>query len=215
MSCTTKGYLVTLIKEECCGECTQSSCECANLCYHMYTCDPLCYQYTNGHMCKHIHRVHSLRQQWLQTKQGDIQDSLGTEVEDIDISMDDPLEFAEHVRNPSTGKKRSVAHKIDKIFLLNTDPTIQLKTFQSCVKSLEEIITIENTSIHSVLPHINSLLHNAVLSCRAAMSSVTCEAPPKPFEGEMLPPNKSLEHQWRFKATSKAPGRKKSGLVLR
>ena len=26
----------------------------------MYACDSNCYTYTNGHICKHIHRVHSL-----------------------------------------------------------------------------------------------------------------------------------------------------------
>ena len=26
----------------------------------MYKCDPKCYEYNNGHICKHIHRVHSL-----------------------------------------------------------------------------------------------------------------------------------------------------------
>ena len=35
--------------------------ECKKLCYHMYECDQLCYDYTNGHLCKHIHRVDSIR----------------------------------------------------------------------------------------------------------------------------------------------------------
>ncbi len=30
------------------------------LCSHMYTCDKCCYDYNNGHICRHIHRVHSL-----------------------------------------------------------------------------------------------------------------------------------------------------------
>ena len=28
----------------------------------MYTCDSRCYDYGNGHICKHVHRVHSLQQ---------------------------------------------------------------------------------------------------------------------------------------------------------
>ena len=28
----------------------------------MYRCDSKCYSYNNGHICKHIHRVHSLSQ---------------------------------------------------------------------------------------------------------------------------------------------------------
>lgn len=34
--------------------------ECGFVCMHMYKCDPLCYDYTNGHICKHIHRIRSL-----------------------------------------------------------------------------------------------------------------------------------------------------------
>ncbi len=43
-----------------------SCAECKHLCYHMYSCDQHCYDYNNGHMCKHIHRVHSI---WLQQHQ--------------------------------------------------------------------------------------------------------------------------------------------------
>ena len=35
--------------------------ECGNLCYHQYRCDSSCYDYTNGHICKHLHRVHSMK----------------------------------------------------------------------------------------------------------------------------------------------------------
>lgn len=34
--------------------------ECTFLCVHMYRCDSKCYDFNNGHICKHIHRVHSL-----------------------------------------------------------------------------------------------------------------------------------------------------------
>ena len=27
---------------------------------HMYKCDTTCYDFNNAHICKHIHRVHSL-----------------------------------------------------------------------------------------------------------------------------------------------------------
>ena len=38
--------------------CTQA--ECGKLCYYMYSCDVMCYDYNNGHVCEHIHRVHSI-----------------------------------------------------------------------------------------------------------------------------------------------------------
>ena len=52
------GYSVT----EKNGVCSQSVChikcsrsECGSLCRHMYDCE--CYDYANGHICKHIHAV--------------------------------------------------------------------------------------------------------------------------------------------------------------
>lgn len=60
------GYMITWYQANC-QECQMSSfsrtCnspECLFLCYHMYSCDPCCYSYNNGHICEHIHRVHSL-----------------------------------------------------------------------------------------------------------------------------------------------------------
>ena len=38
------------------------------------------------------------------------------------------------------------------------------------MKELERVISLENTPVHSSLPNINSLLHNAVLTCMVAMS---------------------------------------------
>ena len=57
---STNGYLVTNVTDSC-AECTDSMLckkgECKHLCRHMYLCS--CYDYNNGHLCKHIHRVHS------------------------------------------------------------------------------------------------------------------------------------------------------------
>ena len=55
------GYIVNKVKDTC-VECTDSkvckSAECSFRCQCMYTCS--CYDYNNGHLCKHVHRVHSL-----------------------------------------------------------------------------------------------------------------------------------------------------------
>ena len=58
------GYTVTLVKENC-GDCEGqptlcTAQECGFVCWHMYKCDKACYDYNNGHVCKHIHRVHSM-----------------------------------------------------------------------------------------------------------------------------------------------------------
>lgn len=73
------------------------------------------------------------------------------------------------------------------------------------------MVTITNKFVHPVLPHINSLLHNAILACKA--SDVECST--GEFEKENIPANKKMDHQWRFQATAKAPGRKKQGQILK
>ena len=40
--------------------CSVTSPECQFLCSHLYTCDKKCYNFDNEHICKHIHKVHSL-----------------------------------------------------------------------------------------------------------------------------------------------------------
>ena len=85
------------------------------------------------------------------------------------------------------------------------DPSIKLRTFQTHVKTLQDIDTnhtIENTGVHSVLPHVNSLLHSAILACKAASLSSTVFHSNE-FEGENITAGKNMEHQWRFKQTTK------------
>ena len=55
------------------------------LCLHMYECDSRCFDYTNGHICKHIHRVHSL------TRESEHENALT----DTHLA-DDPLYFPVH-----------------------------------------------------------------------------------------------------------------------
>ena len=66
--CNPDGYTV-IYQHTTCPECSPQSqhdgvtCtapECQFLCPHMYTCDKKCYDFNNGHICKHIHKVHSL-----------------------------------------------------------------------------------------------------------------------------------------------------------
>ena len=58
---------VTRYQAASCDECASESrtctaLECSCLCIHMYKCDSKSYTFNNGHICKHIHRVHSLSQ---------------------------------------------------------------------------------------------------------------------------------------------------------
>ena len=102
------GYTVTKISSEFHDATCQERCvTCNNLCRHLYQCDPLCYDYANGHVCKHLHRIHSLS--------GDTS-SEGNMVEDVDISMttDDTL----GINEDSEEEKRKPYHlpiKLSKI----------------------------------------------------------------------------------------------------
>jgi len=64
---TVKGYTIVRCQTATCDQCALdgSICtapECGSLCIHMYKCGSACYSFNNGHICKHIHRVHSLLQ---------------------------------------------------------------------------------------------------------------------------------------------------------
>ena len=93
------------------------------------------------------------------------------------------------------------------------DYSIQLQTFNSLQKDLQSYV---NTSTSKILPHLDhiiALLHQAIATCIAA-TKVT--KPPEPIDKkENLPPGKCLERQWRFVKTTKLPGRKRKGNVLR
>jgi hypothetical protein len=68
--CNPEGYSVSLVLTTCpvCSSIQEirqelvicRAPECHFLCLHMYKCDSTCYDFNNGHLCKHIHRVHSL-----------------------------------------------------------------------------------------------------------------------------------------------------------
>ena len=97
--------------------------------------------------------------------------------------------------------------------LYNVDVTLKLNRFHSLTQELQQLISTNDRAVLEHLDHINSLLHNAVLTCKAATVSVI---PDKPFkEEDHFAPGQKLQHQWRFSQTTKTPGRKKKGTVLR
>ena len=63
------------------------------------------------------------------------------------------------------------------------------------------------------LDHVNALLHQAVATCKAAIQ--VSKLPEPLVKKENMPPGKSLDHQWRFVKTTKTPGRKRNGNILR
>ena len=80
-------------------------------------------------------------------------------------------------------------------------------TFESYIKELEKTVTLENTSIQCISTSHQFLANNVVLTCRAAISTDTLSM--EKFKREQIASNKTMEHQWRFQQTTKAPERKK------
>ena len=65
----------------------------------MYKCDPSCYDYNNGHICKHVHKVHSVaRSHSVQRVTPDPEYQDDTSDEEMDY-----LSYAEPVQNSQKG----------------------------------------------------------------------------------------------------------------
>ena len=80
---------------------------------------------------------------------------------------------------------------------------------------LKEQVTKNNEAVLPYLKHVNALLQQAVTTCKAALSTELPSHKQTLPVKESIAPGKNCELQWRFKQTSKTPGRKRAGLVLR
>jgi len=115
--CNLDGYTVTC-QHSTCSECsplfphvsvTCTASECQFLCRHMYSCDKKCYEFNNGHICKHIHKVHSLVVANSSSSSNVVSQSTMTQVgqPDTEDTEDDPAEidiaYAESVFSPGQG----------------------------------------------------------------------------------------------------------------
>lgn len=101
-----KSYTVEQASFAKCSTCTpgdplQSTCpkeECRFLCRHMYVYnwDPLCYDFQNGQLCKHVHYVHALRA--IPKAQASTKESIGSgcsQLQSNDESDVDTVSYAE------------------------------------------------------------------------------------------------------------------------
>lgn len=97
--------------------------------------------------------------------------------------------------------------------MLFLDHAIQMSTFGSLVQELQQKVNPDNAAVLPCLPHINALLLQTVTVCRVAEKS-TSQMQQLTIK-DVIPPGKTVDHQWKFKQTAKTPGRKKNGLILR
>ena len=83
---STQSYAIEMIVDKCSHVHCYTKCKtlpCINLCSHMYTCT--CDDYHNGHICKHIHKIHSL----CRTLNGHVNDSANES--DFELVNPDPV----------------------------------------------------------------------------------------------------------------------------
>lgn len=78
--------------------------------------------------------------------------------------------------------------------------------FESLMLELQRRIPM-NADL-SILDHVNSLLQNAILTCKAA-DATRIEAIQSFETKENINPGQKMDLQWRFTKTTKSPGRKK------
>ena len=101
------GYVVTKIADKCAENCFGPTCtkaECGQLCMHMYTCNKACYDFNNGHICKHIHRVHSITQSQIITTTEHTAIQTFREEMPLENNFElDLLEYAESIIPPQEG----------------------------------------------------------------------------------------------------------------
>ncbi len=113
------GYTVTKVADQCAKDCCGPMCtkaECNQLCIHMYTCDKACYDFNNGHICKHIHRVHSITQTRISTTTTEhTNNQTSSEELSLEESYDlDPFTAKNRVKYGKTGFPSTSANgKID------------------------------------------------------------------------------------------------------
>ena len=97
--CNPDGYAVKRAQE-----CSPFTCNSSTMCKesqcrfffpHMYSCDNKCYDYNNGHVCKHIHRVHSMIHQ---------EESKTPSSQELDNNYDN-ISYTESIFDPHKGKQ--------------------------------------------------------------------------------------------------------------
>ena len=94
---------------------------------------------------------------------------------------------------------------------------MKLHSFNGYVQELQKVVTLDNNPVLEHLDHINSLLHNALLTCRAAITVPAEQTKKKSLiNKEYIAPGQNLQHQHRsFPKTTQLSGRKRNGLVLK
>ena len=123
----------------------------------MYKCISKRYNFNNGHICKHTHRVHSIIQKkQLQNQQAESAKAEYTIQEDLGQQQ---CELTDNIEHPS----------LVYLSALLLHHSIQLQTFNTLQKDLQSHINANDNQIMPYIDHEHVLLHQAVATCKAAV----------------------------------------------
>lgn len=87
-----------------------------------------------------------------------------------------------------------------------------MKTAKAFLIDIEKELQDNPSKLGRHMTHVNAHLHNALLACKTAKQ--TTENIGSFSNREFVAPGQNMQHQWRFSATTKTPGRKRSVNIM-
>lgn len=186
----------------------------------MYECDSRCFDNTNGHICKHIHRIHSLQRgkcNEITTEPETHDDSLWFPPDSSENGTQQGIHFNVYMYMLMHNLRVHVHIIIIDSYCHDTDlgTSSELETTQTLLTEIGESVTKHKHSLTPYLPHINSMLRSVLLKCQLAGREETHSNVAEFSNKTFIPPGKKPDHQWRFQKTSKPPARKKNASILK
>jgi hypothetical protein len=132
---STQNYAIEMIVDKCSHVHCYTKCKTLpyiNLCSHMYTCT--CDDYHNGHICKHIHKIHSL----CRTLNGHVNDSAN----ESDFELVNPDPVTDHQkRNSSESQLQQINNLLSDLGQQLQDPQVRNYRYGTIIKSLTSLIS--------------------------------------------------------------------------
>lgn len=201
-------YKITHLSHECNSDDEHFHCwesECLNLCRCMYNCT--CCDYANGHLCKHIHRVHST---WIQDHlQGNNSDDviLSDIIITNNLSTDLVLETSGEIQTEREGNTK-INLKNQSINIFNHILGIK----SSCLTLLDELRTeILRDDVQPFLETVKIHLSNALSIAKTAAIQQSGSS----FQTkEIISPGEKFRRQPNFFRTCAKPGKRKAPKTL-
>lgn len=130
----TDNYIIEAMLDDCSQEHCYSKCKnlpCINLCYHMYQCS--CSDYHNGHICKHIHKIHSL---------SSVSDTIVRDSDENEVQLCHPEPTAAKPKEKTSKiQLQQIDNLLDEVGHQVKNPQVIKYRLSTIIKSLESLIS--------------------------------------------------------------------------